>query len=251
MHYYSKQRMLLDPEARVSVLLPDINPLPSIIPTGELEGSEESVDLRLKPRTPLTDEEFLQALGLKAREELEEVDEAAKANILSERKGDQNNLKGSHNQLNLFGWGHDVKIRLIFLMLRDDLREGRRRNVDRILTALKSIEKEHFHMTITYFWIQMVTIAMASLNKGKGETGSSSSSSIWTYIGLASDQKSSSNAMNIENMDFDIFYRHPDVQKLRNSLLYEKYYGRTLIESESASLELVLPNLKQFPDVIS
>lgn len=31
MHYYSKQRMLMDADARVSVLLPDIRPLPSIV----------------------------------------------------------------------------------------------------------------------------------------------------------------------------------------------------------------------------
>ena len=31
LHYYSKQRMLMDADARVSVLLPDLRPLPSIV----------------------------------------------------------------------------------------------------------------------------------------------------------------------------------------------------------------------------
>jgi hypothetical protein len=33
LHFYSQQRMLLDPDARVIVLLPDKRPLPSLIPS--------------------------------------------------------------------------------------------------------------------------------------------------------------------------------------------------------------------------
>jgi hypothetical protein len=43
LHYYTKQRMLLDADARVSVLLPDIRPLPSLISGATTAGALASL----------------------------------------------------------------------------------------------------------------------------------------------------------------------------------------------------------------
>lgn len=201
LHYYSKKRMLLDAEARSSVLLPDIRPLPSLITHSD--GSTASgpfatysavsaaaatpLHVRLQPRRPMTDEEFL------------------------------NNVRTS----SLRGWGHDVKIRLIYLLLSEDAREGRRRNAERVIDTLRGIEKDAFHLTITYFWIQMVSFSMKAV-------GSATST----------------------QMEFDVFYRQPICQKLRNSLLYESYYSRRVMDADKAAVEFALPDLKSLPSVI-
>ena len=58
----------------------------------------------------------------------------------------------------------------------------------------------------------------------------------------------SNNIEKVEDMQFSEFYRQPEMQKLRNALLYEKYYSRSIIDSDQAVDEFVLPNLKQFTD---
>ena len=82
------------------------------------------------------------------------------------------------------------------------------------------------------------------------------SSSLWIFGNNNDSQKcasvsnSENHLLKVEDMEFSVFYRQPEVQKLRNNLLYEKYYTRAVIDTEQASVELVLPNLKQFSDVI-
>ena len=39
-------------------------------------------------------------------------------------------------------------------------------------------------------------------------------------------------------------------QKLRNSLLYEKYFSRSIIDDKNSWVSLVLPDLKQLPNII-
>lgn len=184
------------------MLLPDIRPLPSLInKTSESAGEVAShvdndshgvfpktpIHVRHQPRLPLTDQEFLVSV--------------------------QSN--------SLLGWGHDTKIRLIYLLLVADLSAGHRRNVDAILETLKGIEKEHFHLTINYFWIQMVTYFISQTKL------------------LAGDGK--------EIVDFDTFYRQPICQKLRNSVLYDKYYSRRVIDDQNSSVVMNLPDLKPLP----
>jgi hypothetical protein len=232
LHYYSKQRMLLDAEARSSVLLPDIRPLPSLLSLGsggdgggKLVTSQAGivgtttgsggggwgapvvrVEDRLKPRAPLTDEEFLLAVD-----------------------------SGS-----LSGWGHEVKLRLLYLMLlreRASWENGQRKGdgSDRVLSSIRTIEgEEGFHLTLNYFWLQMVTYQVAVMSKERDKEIS---------------KKKENDAKN-EVVSFDSFFRRPLCQPLRNPLLYEKYYSKQVIDSESARTEFILPDLKQFPSKI-
>lgn len=219
LHYYSKQRMLMDAEARTSVLLPDVRPLPSVLHTASpVAGSTHAgpaatpTHLRLQPRAPLNDVDFL--LAIKQR------------------------VYGS--------WGHDILIRVIYVMLMDQEKrqakssDPKKRNVEEIFDILRQVEAENFHTSLNYFWVQMVSHSIALVRQKLKEDSEKESSS--TSPPTA--------AVIPAFMDFDVFYRQPDCQRLRNQLLYEKYYGRSTIDSQEAMESLVLPNLKQFPNIV-
>lgn len=57
-----------------------------------------------------------------------------------------------------YRWSHECYVRLIYCYL---LREGRPKGVTVIVEALQKREKESFHLTNAYVWIQLVTLAMA------------------------------------------------------------------------------------------
>ena len=215
LHYYSKQRMLMNAEARSSVLLPDIRPLPSFLGTsapgsfsaGGAKNTDETrneitpAHLRLQPRAPLNDVDFLLAI----------------------------------KQRNFQSWGHDILTRVVYVMLMDQQKKAgtQKRNVDEIFDTLRQVQGDSFHMTLNYFWVQMISYHMESLKKKKSKT-------------KKIDQSAPSNSV----MDFETFYRQPDCQRLRNQLLYEKYYGRSVVDSQEAAESFVLPNLKQLPSVL-
>ena len=224
LHYFSKKRMLLDAEARTSVLLPDLRPLPSLL-TDISSSSINSISIkpiedRLLPRAPLSDEEFIDSV---------------------------------HSGGALMGYGHDIKMRIIYLSLASTHRSSlsssssspssssstissptvntsRASSIDTILSILRGIEKEHFHLTINYFWIQMVHYYIALLKKEKQQLlqQQQKSNAAWSIF-----YSTNSKSPDVDNdndismiMPFEAFYREPKCQKLRNSLLYEHYYSR-------------------------
>eukprot|EP01034_Spumella_vulgaris_P021915 gene21915-27992_t len=263
LHYYSKQRMLHDADARIMVLLPDKLPLPSLVTsTASTTSSVVSVSegvkysagvLKLVPSAPLTDGEFLSLF---------------------------------HAQ-RLPGWGHDAKIRVIYLLL---CRYGRSSaSVDYILSRLASVEKANAHLTLNYFWIQMVTYHIHFEMKAcKGQTGpgvvvfdgfnnadyikpslpqevnEGEEGSVkgveteLTSLTVSGDGIGSSNVDVVgpsevntsKNTPFAVFYQLPHSQPLKNQLLYEKYYSRSALDAKEAETSFVMPNLKQLPQVV-
>jgi hypothetical protein len=181
LHYYTKQLMLNNAESRMTVILPDKCQLPSIITydasaTTISDPAEEktmTVTERV-PKAPLTDEEFLDA-------------------IMSE---------GGEN---LPGWGHEYKLRAIYLLINYHKRSGLTRGSSDILEQLKKVEKQYTHETINYFWIQMVTFHIAKELK---QLNYSQASGITRQF---------------LDMTFDAFIRLPHCQTLRNQLLIDKY----------------------------
>jgi len=232
LHYYSKQRMLMNAEARSAVLLPDIRPLPSVVsgvsssPGGtgtNAEGEQEKLTavtpahLRLQPRAPLSDLDFLLAIK-----------------------------QGSYHS-----WGHDILIRVIYVILMEQEKTSSSstptlsRNVDQIFNIIRIVEGDNFHITLNYFWIQMVSYHIAVVRKKRTPVAQHVKTDT-TELQSGTDVKSTSASF----MDFEDFYRQPDCQRLRNPLLYEKYYSRSIIDSREAMESVELPNLKQLPSVV-
>eukprot|EP00450_Noctiluca_scintillans_P034441 CAMPEP_0194542452 /NCGR_PEP_ID=MMETSP0253-20130528/84053_1 /TAXON_ID=2966 /ORGANISM="Noctiluca scintillans" /LENGTH=144 /DNA_ID=CAMNT_0039389075 /DNA_START=90 /DNA_END=520 /DNA_ORIENTATION=- len=104
LHYYSKKVMLQSPEARTQVVMPDKLPLPSLL--SRTTGESKPVEERFAPATPMDDAAFF------ARFEHE----------------------------TLPSWGHEMKIRAIWALLREHGRE--RGGTQKVLDALKGTEKQ-------------------------------------------------------------------------------------------------------------
>jgi hypothetical protein len=129
------------------------------------------------------------------------------------------------------GWGHDSVLRLVYLLLQV---KGRSSNsANEILDILAGVEGDNTHVTLNYFWLQMVTYYMAVVAKHFGSRTDSSS-------GSENDRKHS--------LTFNEFMSQPRCQPLRNQLLYQKYYSRSVIDRSAE--EFALPDLKQFPTLI-
>eukprot|EP00602_Paraphysomonas_sp_CaronLab_P008829 CAMPEP_0185018178 /NCGR_PEP_ID=MMETSP1103-20130426/987_1 /TAXON_ID=36769 /ORGANISM="Paraphysomonas bandaiensis, Strain Caron Lab Isolate" /LENGTH=539 /DNA_ID=CAMNT_0027547899 /DNA_START=74 /DNA_END=1693 /DNA_ORIENTATION=- len=201
LHYYSKKRMLLDAEARTAVLLPDLRPLPSVLsstnPSSHVSGVPIELRDDIRAREPMSDEEFMTAF----------------------------------NEGSLTGWGHESKLRLIYVLLRS---MGRRGKASDVLKTVSDFEGETSHETLNYFWLQMISFNMALLKKNMGisAVGAGGDASDFSY-----------------EMPFSEFMLQPRCQALRNELLYLKYYTKPCID-RSAN-EFVLPDIKQLPNVVS
>lgn len=134
MKYYSRRLMLHTPEARSSVMLPDILPLPSRIPS---DKTVQNVELLASAASNV---------------HLPQISRLSDGKVYT--------LFQDHV---LPAWGHDIKVRMIYIML--NLYGRNKGGVDKILNVLESFEGVHFHITETYFWIQMVTFYMLVLEK--------------------------------------------------------------------------------------
>jgi hypothetical protein len=128
-------------------------------------------------------------------------------------------------------WGHEVKLRIIYVML---IVLGRQRGgVDKILSLLESIEKSGFHLTINYFWIQMVTyhIMSATVRMGIAAGGTTGSKFFGTMTnGIPIPMNSDPATIHTVNdvlekaMSFKAFMSSNAVtaSTLRDQLLYEQ-----------------------------
>ena len=187
LHYYSKKLILQTASSRTQVVLPDMNPLPSMLtPVGPLlravEESGKRVEDYIAPAAPLTDDSWLQQFESKT----------------------------------LLSWGHNERIRLLYLRLS---RLNREDALDQLFRELKEFEKQGHHVSIVYFWISYVTLCITKVN---GD----------------------------DAMTFDEFASKPSSQCLKNPDLIDKYYTLSLIDSERARNEFAIPDKKQIPSYI-
>lgn len=159
-----------------------------------------SVDQRgdIVPRAPLTDDEFMAA------------------------------FEGG----TLRAWGHDCKIRVIYLLLQRRGRTGQ--SASAIIETLAAAEGVDAHLTVNYFWVQMVTYHMAVVAKSASASSSADANE--------GDGRAKC------GLTFNEFMAQPRCQALREQLLYQKYYSRGVIDR--AAIEFVLPDLKQLPTLV-
>lgn len=182
----------------------------------------KKLEEKLIPRPPLSDEEFLANLYAGA----------------------------------LSGFGHEAKIRAIYLLLQRETRS--KESVEYILGRLAEVEKDNTHTTINYFWVHMVDYYMKVAAKAstKAPEAGKSIFSLLTFgvntIEPPVELRAEANTTDSTEgrLPFSDFFRLPPCQALRNSLLYEKYYSRSVIDDVSSESAFVIPNLKQLPSVV-
>lgn len=138
LQYYTKELMLHKSEARVQVLLPDIKPLPSII---EVDSS-------------------INVGSINGINDLTSINSSLPAGIiLGNRAISDDEFMIKLRSKELTSWGHESKLRVIYI---DIVSKGRSRDtLKNVMDILRPIEAQHEHSTIAYFWIHMMTIAIA------------------------------------------------------------------------------------------
>jgi len=111
----------------------------------------------------------------------------------------------------LTGWNHLFYLRVIYVYLKQ---LGRREGVKKAMAELEKFQKEGYHLTLTYFWIQMVDLAIAT----------------------ESQQTSFS----------DLIEANRD---LKNEDLWLRYYSKQIIDGKAQS-EMVLPDKQPLPSLV-
>eukprot|EP01102_Stenamoeba_stenopodia_P003944 TRINITY_DN1407_c0_g1_i1.p1 TRINITY_DN1407_c0_g1~~TRINITY_DN1407_c0_g1_i1.p1 ORF type:complete len:497 (-),score=121.96 TRINITY_DN1407_c0_g1_i1:116-1606(-) len=178
LEYYKKDTMMNNPEARKQVILPDIKPLPSII--SPLPSQPKPIVIPATSSSPVEDSDEL--------------------------------FLSKFENKTLDRWNHHCLLRVIWSYLA---RDGRRKVVNTIFSSLQEFQKQGFHYSLTYFWIQLVEYYTAL-------TGAKSFSEL---ISAAND--------------------------LKDEQLYLKYYKKATIMSSQAQSQMVLPDLKPFPSIVT
>jgi len=187
--YYTQDTIWHNLDARDEVVMPDKKPLPSLLSGGNHQQ---------------------QQAASATRQEVKEQPQAFMPRELS----DQAFLE-LFRQRRLPCWGHEAKLRAIWLLLQS---EGRRQGgTGRVFAALQQVEGNMHNVTESYFWIQMVTYCGARM----GETTASF---------------------------FAEFIRHDCCKVLLDpGLLYSHYSEELLVKGASA---FNLPDKKPLPNLV-
>lgn len=181
--YYRKETLFSD-RAKETVVLPDIKQLPNILPS--VTRSERVMEISQNQIVELNDDDFLNAF----------------------------------ESCTLPDWSHKTHLRMAFTYLN---RYDRRTAVNKIFDGIKKFiaisptaRKTTFHFTMTYFWIQMIDLAIAQSPKDVSFDG---------FLGINSH--------------------------LLNGGLFLEYYRKdTLLNNPIARQEMVLPDIKPLPTIV-
>lgn len=177
--YYSQDAVWHQPEAATELVMPNKKPLPSLLNSSQMLARNRSPEAHLTPQAPLSDPEFL----------------------------------GRFEAGTLPSWGHEQKMRAIWLLLKD---HGRRSGgTGRIFEALKKAEGSAHNVTAAYFWIQMLTFCNARVGE-------------------------------IES--FAAFFERRECRDLHDSALIGRHYSDSAVEKGAS--EFALPDKKQLPNLI-
>ncbi|CAM2715404.1 unnamed protein product [Rotaria socialis] len=188
---YYKKDTLFSSQAKITIVLPDLKQLPSIVRASSASTNkivEKKIDSALEPTVDeLDDDEFL-------------------------KQFETNALKS---------WSHKTHLRMAWLYL---IRDGRRAGVNKIFDGIKNFiqnspiaRKTTFHFTMTYFWIQMVDLAIAQSPK---------------------------------QISFEEYLRlNPHL--LNGGLFLEYYKKDTMLNNPIARQEMVLPDIKPLPTLVT
>mmetsp|Transcript_4665 Transcript_4665/g.7005 ORF Transcript_4665/g.7005 Transcript_4665/m.7005 type:complete len:509 (+) Transcript_4665:442-1968(+) len=184
--YYSKALMFDSLESRARVVLPDQKPLPSMITDLSKVGPASFPTTKQRSYDQCADDEFVTAV----------------------------------EQCTWPSWNHECLIRVIYRILVTDGRD-----IDAVLSFLAKKEGEHFHLTVNYFWVQLVHFVM-SLN--------------------GVDTSNITNAPSFR--EFRSLNGYKEYLSDANAII--KYYKAGTVFSEQAKQNMTLPDLKPLPNII-
>jgi small GTP-binding protein len=187
--YYQKDTLFSN-QAKTTVVLPDLKQLPSILP------SSSSIHNKAEKTVNPTGEQVI--------DELED-----------------NEFLRQFESCTLTNWLHKTHLRMAWLYLT---RDGRRIGVNKIFDGIKNFiqnsqtaRKTTFHFTMTYFWIQIIDLAIAQSPK---------------------------------DINFEEFLRlNPHL--LNGGLFLEYYKKETMLNNPTARKEMVLPDIKPLPTLVT
>jgi small GTP-binding protein len=184
---YYKKDTLFSNQAKTTVVLPDLKQLPSILPSANKNVDKPVNLVDEQPVDELEDEEFLRQF----------------------------------ESCTLTSWSHKTHLRMAWLYLT---RDGRRAGVNKIFDGIKNFiqnsqtaRKTTFHFTMTYFWIQMIDLAIAQSPK---------------------------------DINFEEFLRI-NPQLMNGGLFLEYYKKETMLNNPIARQEMVLPDIKPLPTLVT
>jgi hypothetical protein len=187
---YFKKDTLFSNQAKTTVVLPDIKQLPSILP------SSVSANNKMEKTVHPVSEQSVEEL-------------------------DDDEFLRQFESCTLTSWSHKTHLRMAWLYLT---REIRRVGVNKIFDGIKNFiqnssiaRKTTFHFTMTYFWIQMIDLAIAQSPKGIH---------FEEFLGL-------------------------NPQLMNGGLFLEYYKKETMLNNPTARQEMVLPDIKPLPTLVT
>eukprot|EP01112_Ceratiomyxa_fruticulosa_P008993 TRINITY_DN2339_c0_g3_i2.p1 TRINITY_DN2339_c0_g3~~TRINITY_DN2339_c0_g3_i2.p1 ORF type:complete len:546 (-),score=82.30 TRINITY_DN2339_c0_g3_i2:154-1791(-) len=166
---YFNEKLLFSEEARLGVVLPDKKKMPNLIPKSNNNNNnvkdnagESSGEPKLEKLT-ISSPPSTSASGESSTTSVTEIDE----NQLSDDE-----FLHKFSDYTLQSWDHKAHLRIGWLYLT---KYGRREGSKKIFTGIENFiakspipRKTTFHFTMTYFWVQMVDLAIASTKKDHG-----------------------------------------------------------------------------------
>lgn len=123
-----------------------------------------------------------------------------------------------HHRLCSIAWEHATLLRGIFVFLQ--LKGRNSKSVNEALELLRHFQKDRFHMTVNYFWIQLLTLHMAVVRQLTGK----------------------------QTEPFKEFINRPQCNQLLDPLLPLTYYSPTRLEN--GAFVFLLPDLLPLPNLL-
>ncbi|KAJ6447800.1 ADP-ribosylation factor, partial [Mycena vulgaris] len=135
--------------------------------------------------------------------------------------------------INLPAWDHYTRIRVIYSMLTTSSRQKGRDMILQGIEKYSVLSEQPFHVTMTYFWIQVVHFSICGMPP-VAEVGSDSES--------LSDKSEGCDTGFVRFLLLSPFVADED--------LWTEYYSRDVMMSPKARARMVLPNRRRLPNLV-
>ncbi|KAJ7708248.1 ADP-ribosylation factor family-domain-containing protein [Mycena rosella] len=150
--------------------------------------------------------------------------------------------------IDLPAWDHYTHIRIAYLML---MIHGRQKGknmifdgIERYIAQSTQTRGRTFHVTMTYFWIQMVHFGIRSMPPPVPAFDDEPKS--------MSDKSSTHTLVNHDGASADNFVRFLLLNPfVADGNLWAEYYSKEVIMSPAAKVEMALPDKKPLPNLVS